>query len=52
MSVQDMDLFKWVQRRDTKIVRGVEHLSKENRLRELGLVGLKIRRDLILMALQ
>lgn len=34
---KDMDLFKRVQRRDTKIARGMEHLSYESKLRELGL---------------
>jgi len=47
---KDMDLWKQVLRRASRMIRGLEHLSCEERLRQLNLVSLK--RRLLIAAFQ
>ena len=41
---RDMDLLECIQRRVTKMIQEMEHLSYEDRLKELGLLSLENRR--------
>ena len=41
---RDMDLLERIQRKATKRIHGMEHLSYEDKLRELGMFSLEKRR--------
>lgn len=41
---KDKDLLEWLQRRAMKVLKGLERLSCESRLRELDLLQLENRR--------
>jgi len=40
---KDTELVEWIERRSTKMVRGLEHLFYQDRLRKRGLLSLERR---------
>lgn len=41
LSTRNMRILKWVQRQATNVIKGLEHLSYNNRVRKLGLFGVE-----------
>jgi len=45
---KNMEQLLWVQKKVTKLIRGLKHLSCEEKLRELGLLSLEMIRETLL----